>query len=245
MMKKIDRKLILAVLFVSIVTLGLVWLIFFVQIPKIRETAEVVQKEKLDSFIRQEKGDKIFKLKKELAGIEDQREKMEAVFLEKNEAVPFFRALEKAASDTSCQIKVEAADLNKVKLDQLKPKPGNAAADEEEGVKKKPNSENKDQSGESAKADEISKLKVHPAFNLEVTGSFSSIMNFLEGMENLPYFVRVLTLDLSAGKVSSQTGSSGTGALSAGTQTAGGGSQAQDKTVKFSLLVIIYSRGTK
>jgi len=165
--------------------------------------------------------------------------------LEKNEMVPFFRALEKVTSDASCQLKVEAADLNKVKLDQSKPKPGSTATDEEEGVKKKPNSENKDQSGESAKADEISKLKVHPAFNLEVIGSFSSIMNFLEGMENLPYFVRILTLDLSAGKVNSQTGSSGTGVLSAGTQTASSDFQAQDKTVKFSLLVIIYSRGTK
>ena len=52
-----------------------------------------VQKEKLDSFVRQEKGDKIFKLKKELADIEDQKEKMETVFLEKNEAVPQFDAM--------------------------------------------------------------------------------------------------------------------------------------------------------
>jgi len=241
-----DRKVILAISFVSIVTLGLVWLIFFFQIPKIKEISEAVQKEKLDSFVRQEKGDKIFKLKKELVDIEDQKNKMDAVFLEKDKAVPFFRSLEEVAGNAPCQIKVEAADLSKVKFSQSKSQSASTATEEEEEVKKKPASENKDQSSESAKADEIAKLKIHPAFNLEATGSFSSIMNFLEGMENLPYFVRVLTLDISVGKAASQAGGAETGTLAAGAQTTSSdSSQSQGKIVKLDLLVIIYGSGAK
>ncbi|MDI6778075.1 MAG: hypothetical protein QMD77_02690 [Patescibacteria group bacterium] len=243
-MKNINRKVIIAISFVSVLALGLVWLGFFLQIPKVKELSEAIQKEKLDSFVRQEKASKIFKLKKELADIEDQKMEMEAVFSEKNEAVPFLRVLEKAAGDASCQIKVEAADLSKVKFTQQKPS-AKAADEEDEATGKKQNSAEKNKSDESAKTDEIAKLKIHPAFNVEASGSFSSVMDFLGKMENLPYFVRVLILDFSTGKTSGQSGTANAGTLAAGGQAASGNSENQGKNVKLNLLFIVYSNEKK
>jgi hypothetical protein len=65
-------------------------------------------------------------------------------------------------------------------------------------------------------------------------------------MENLPYFVRVLTLDISVGKAASQAGGAETGTLAAGAQTTSSdSSQSQGKIVKLDLLVIIYGSGAK
>lgn len=238
-MNGINRKVIIAVSFVLVLAVGLFWLGFFVQIPKVREMSEAIQKEKLDSFVRQEKAEKIFKLKKELADIEVQKKEMEVVFVKKEEAVPFLRSLEKAAADASSEIKVEAADLSKVKFTQQK-----AAAktedDEDEKTEKKQEAADKAKSEESAKADEIAKLKAYPAFNIEATGSFSSVIDFLGKIENLPYFIRILTFEMSAEKKSAQAGNPGAGAFAAGGQSAAGTQESQGKKVKLMLLVIVY-----
>lgn len=246
-MKKINRKVILAISLVGVLVLGLIWIVFFLQVPRIKYLSEAIQKEKLNSFVRQEKGSKIFKLKKDISDIEEQKKEMEAVFLPKNEAVPFLRALEQAAGVSSCQIKVEAADLSKVKFSQQKTsaKTVDETDEEETTSKTTSNSGDKGQPSETAKADEIAKLKIHPSFNIEVSGSFPSTMNFLEKMENLSYFVRVLTLDISEEKKNNQSGSSNVGTLSLGSQAGSSGPESPGKTVKMSLLVIIYSNEKK
>ncbi len=247
-MDKMNKKIILTILFVAIVLIGLFWFVFFFQIPGIAGTAEAIQKEKLDSFVRKEKEDKLFKLKKELVGIEDQEKEMEGAFIPKNEAVPFFRALEKAAADASCQIKVQAADLNKVKFSTAKQTAGAGADDEETATKKQStgSANQANQTGEAAKADELAKLKAYPAFNVEVVGSFASIMDFLKKMENLPYFARVLMFDLTpAEKTNSQAAAAGSGSLATAGGAPGNNPQVQEKSVKLSLLIIVYTNEQK
>jgi hypothetical protein len=245
-MGKINKKIILAVLLSSVFVLGAAWFVFFVQIPKIKETADAIQKEKLDSFVRQQKSDKIYKLKKDLSDIESQKDEMDATFIKKNESVPFFRALEKIAEESGCQIKIGVADLAKVKFSTVKK--ATPAVDEESDTETAPkaaDSSGKAQADEAAKADDLAKLKNYPAFNIETTGSSSSVLSFLGKMENIPYFVRVLTLNLASEKAGSGAVSLGAGTLSAGGQTAQSNAQKDDKNVKMSLLVIVYSNDKK
>lgn len=66
-------------------------------------------------------------------------------------------------------------------------------------------------------------------------------MDFLVKMENLPYFVRILTLDFSAEKTNGQSGTANAGTLAAGGQATGVNPENQGKNVKLNLLVIVYS----
>jgi hypothetical protein len=43
----------------------------------------------------------------------------------------------------------------------------------------------------------LSAFKDYPAFSVEVSGHFSSVVDFFEKLENMPYFVRPLIVDIS------------------------------------------------
>src|SRR4030043_495584 len=123
-----------------------------------------------------------------------------------------FFFLEKIAGDTSCSIKIEPADISKVKFEKVTQTKKVQEEDDLESIK------NKQQTPEEKKADELAPLKNLPTFSIEVTGHFASLVDFLEKLENIPYFVRPLIVDISSGK-KNEAGTSGGGVLATGSHT--------------------------
>lgn len=205
-----DKKIFITISISTTVILAFLWFVFFFQGGRIKKSAEAYQKEKLNYYVLQEKKNKLLQLKKDMSDLEIQKERLETAFVKKDELVPIIRLLEKAAEDSSCAISIEPADLNKLKFEQTKKtQKKEVEAEEEDSAKKK------DQAEESKK-DELAALKNYPVFNISVSGSFPSLIDFLEKMENLPYFIRPLIIDAKEEDKKNNPSLSAAGASSAG-----------------------------
>jgi Tfp pilus assembly protein PilO len=224
----------------AIVIAALTWFVFFYQTGLLAEMTDAVQKEKLDSFVKQEKSDKIFKLKKEFDEIDVQKKEMDGMLPAKDNMVPVLRFLEKISSDATCSIKVEAVDISKLKIGPVAKTTKKQAQDEEDDTKTKNSAASQKKTEDQAKQDDLAKVKKFPAFNLTVIGRYSALVDFLTKMENLPFFIRVLTIDVApAEKEKQQQAAAGT--LASGGSAAGGEEGPGSKEVKMSLLVVIYT----
>jgi len=237
MFKNIDKKMIIIGLALVFLILGLAWLILFWQSQKIRELSENYQKEKLNSFVLQEKRDRLAQLKKEIVNLEEGKSSLSAMFIKKDQALPLLEALERVAVTSYCQIVVDPADISKIKFQQTAPAPKNTSDDE---TAAKPNNQTNDQSAKPKAPDEIAQLKNFPAFTLTVTGSYSGLVDFLSQMENLPYFIRPLTFDVipvvknqsqPQSVVAQPAGDTGSGPLP---------ENPEEKTVKATINIVIY-----
>ena len=71
----------MAVLFAG----ALIWLAFFLQLGKIREMSDNIQKEQLDSLVRQERSQKILEMGKELGDVEKSKNDMSAMLVDKEQ----------------------------------------------------------------------------------------------------------------------------------------------------------------
>src|SRR4030043_525007 len=94
-----NKKIIISLSATTFVVLMLAWLVIFLLGGKVKGDFENYQKEKLISFVLEEKRDKILQLKRELPNLEEERNILDSMLIKKDEAVPFLRALEKVASD--------------------------------------------------------------------------------------------------------------------------------------------------
>jgi hypothetical protein len=242
--KKEEKKnIILTIVLLAMIILALTWFTFFYQVAKISKMSEDVQKEKLDSYVQQEKSDKIFKLKKELIDVEGRKKEMDAMLPDKDNVVPILRSLESIAAETSNSITVSAADLSKIKIGQTKK---TSVAAESDDTAKKSATDQSEGAKDQVKQDDLAKLKDYPAFNMEIIGTFPAVTDFIYKMENLPYFIRVITLDASpyekpARRSSVDEGSSSENSVAAGSNE----DKLGDKGVKLSLLVVIYINDKK
>ncbi|MDD5489895.1 MAG: hypothetical protein PHP25_04430, partial [Candidatus Moranbacteria bacterium] len=99
MPKKPDKKIILFFFATALVVAVLVWLVIFFLGDKVRQSFENYQKEKLNSFVLEEKRNKILKLEKELPDLEEEKNNLNAMLVKKDAALPFLRTLEKVAGD--------------------------------------------------------------------------------------------------------------------------------------------------
>ena len=148
------------------------------------------------------------------------------------------RALEEAAANASCQIKVEPADISKIKFEKKaagatkKPETDDLDTAQKDDQEKVPGEKNK-------KEDELASLKDYPAFSVEITGRFASIVDFFEKFENMPYFIRPLVVDISSGERNSSTAVSA-GALSAGNQISPENENSDEKNIKMKMTFVIY-----
>jgi hypothetical protein len=242
--KSEKKNIILAIVLSAIIISALVWFTFFYQVGKISKMSEDVQKEKLDSFVQQEKSDKIFKLKKELVDVDGRKKEMEAMLPEKDNVVPILRSLESIAADTSNSITISAADLRKIKFTQDKKA---SATSEGDDTTKKSAATQSEGAEVKAKPDDLEKLKNYPAFDMEIIGTFPAVTDFMSEMENLPFFIRVLKLD-AVPYVKPARKSSASEATSSDGSAAANPVQDElmgDVGVKLSLLVVIYINDKK
>ncbi|OGI26979.1 MAG: hypothetical protein A2359_04460 [Candidatus Moranbacteria bacterium RIFOXYB1_FULL_43_19] len=238
MQPKSDKKIIVAVLVTIFVVLILSWLVIFLLGSKTRDSFENFQKEKLNSFVLEEKRNKILKLKREFSDLEDERNSLDSMLIKKDMAVPFLRALEKVAGDTSCQIKIEPADINKIRFEkkvsspaQKKEEDDSASADEKD--------EAKDSEAKNKKVDDLAPLRSFPTFSVEVTGRFSPMVDFFEKIENMSYFVHPLVIDISADD-KKNTAAANAGALPTGIPALTGDENLEGKILKMTMTFVVY-----
>lgn len=234
MRRPTNKKIIYWVLAVSFIVLFLFWFVFFFQIPRVRELSELNEKEKLNTLVLRRKMEELSKLKNEISDLESEKKKFEALFIRENEAVPLLRLLEKIAAETNCVIRINPLDISKIKFE--KAAKSEKSQDAEEEIKKpKPQEVNQ----VKEQQDDLAPLKKYPAFSVETEGTYGSAVSFLKKMENLPYFIRVLILDIAPMEKASQL-SSGSGVLQTSSQQKGGDQPSGDKNVKMSITFVVY-----
>lgn len=245
MARKTDKKIIitLALVLLSVAALG--WFAFFYETKQIRDTAETIQKKKLESLVLQEKRDKILKLKKDLKDIEGYKSEMDKMLIGKDDAVIFLRSIEGIAFDTSNSIKIESADLSKLKMGQSKS--AGSSSNEEDAAKglTKDQQIAADLAAEKEKQKQSDQLKAKLGFTIELTGTYPTIVDFLDKMENLPYFISVYNMDLTGPDKLNQPTASAGGVLSAENPIAGQGAPAENKNIKMTTLVIVNTNDGK
>lgn len=241
MRRPMNKKIIYWVLAVSFIVLFLFWFVFFFQISRVRELSELNEKEKLNTLVLRKKMEELSKLKNEISNLENEKKKFEALFLKENEAVPLLRLLEKIAAETNCVIRISPFDISKIKFEKKAPSvPNDQSEDDLAALKQK----NQGQASEekNKQEDDLAPLKKYPAFSVEVEGAHGSTVSFLKKMENLPYFIRVLILDIAPMEKASQSSSSGSGVLQTSSQQKGGDQPSGDKNVKMSITLVVYAQ---
>jgi lipopolysaccharide export LptBFGC system permease protein LptF len=212
MFKAPNKKILVACLILAVIIVALAYLAFFWETGKIEKMSEDYQKEKLNSYVVQEKKNRLTKLNKEIADLNKNVNNLSAMFVNKDDALPLLKNLENAAAASECKIVIQPADLSKIKFTSTANQPKQTSEEDDTTVKQK-NSDASD-SPKSAKPDEMATLKNYPAFSIQVTGTYASTIDYMSKMENLPYFIRPLTIDMAPEDISKRTGNTaGSGTL--------------------------------
>ncbi|MFA5871830.1 MAG: hypothetical protein WC858_03820 [Parcubacteria group bacterium] len=229
-----DKKILLIIIAIIVVLASLGWLTFFYQAKKIRDTAAGIQKEKLDWQVQKEKSQKISQLKKSLGDLETHKNDMEGFYADKNNALPLIKSLEAIAGETGNEITITVADLSKLASAQKKTVPKDS--DEDAATAKKDSAATKDSNTKSTAS--AQNFKNNLGFNLELSGTYPQLVNFLIKMENLPYFVRIYNYSVDAfikNKPSSSSNQSSNSGAS--------GEIPEGKLVKSNILIMVYTNG--
>jgi hypothetical protein len=242
MPKKIDKKIFLLVSLAVLFAGALIWLAFFLQLASVRQVSDNIQKEQLDSLVRQERSKKILQIGKELGDVEKQKQDMNAMLLDKDNAVPFLEVLENISSATGNQIKINVTDLSKIKVQAAK-----------SPVVQEPNAESTADIQKEDQAQKATKSKTSVpdysnqlGFSIEVTGDYDALVDFFTKLENLPYFVKVYNFQIvpAAKKQASQSAGSGVAQASdAGNQPTG--TEEENKDLKSTITIGVYTNATK
>ncbi len=231
MLKSLDKKAFLLLLAVIALSGFLIWLAFFWQMEKIKKISDDIQKEQLDYLVRQERKQKVVELGKELGDISAREKEMKAMFIDKENAVPFLELVENSAYSTGNQIKINVADLSKVAVQAVK-KTLSQNENEDEDSKKSAskNTQSKEKSSsQSSKPDFSNQL----GFSIEITGDFGSFVDFLTKLENMPYFVKVYNFQITPA------------AKDQVAQQPENQPDEANKNLKAALVVGVYTNGTK
>ncbi|MFA5926293.1 MAG: hypothetical protein WC831_05195 [Parcubacteria group bacterium] len=236
MAKKTDKRIILASSITFLIVAFFGWFSFFHETNKVKEITETIEEKKLESTVAQEKRDKIIVLKKELSDMELYNNEMKKMLMNKNDAVPFLRSLEKIAADTSNSIKIEATDLSKLKIKQGK---GSELDEDETGkVLTKEEQVAADVAAEKAKEEGAGNMKNSLGFTLELAGTFPATVDFIDKMENLPYFIGIYNMDISSTVKEKKMAASG-GVLAAGGPITNPEDSQGNKNVKMTMIIIV------
>jgi len=208
MKNSFNRKIFLAVAVILAVAGGLVWAAFFWQFERLKAISENIQKEQLDSQVRAERNQKVIELGKELGDVELRSKEMEAMLVDKENAVPFLKFIEDIANQTGNSVKISVVDLAKIKTAQKKP----AVVQETEPESKK-DLQKEEQAQKSAPAKEQKPdFSGQLGFSVELTGECRSVLDFFAKFENMPYFARVFSFKLSPAAKTQSVPAAGSGA---------------------------------
>jgi hypothetical protein len=238
MPKKIDKKIFFLAAAAMLLAGSLIWMAFFLQLGKIMEMSDNIQKEQLDSLIRQQRSQKILEMGKELGDVEKNKNDMSAMFVNKDDAVPFLKALEDIASATGNEIKISVVDLSKMK--SLAAKKVATQESDEESTK---DVQKEDQAQKAAQAkNKAPDFSKQLGFSVELIGGYGSLVDFFTKLENLPYFAQVYNFQI-APIVAHQAGG-----VSATNQALGDQSietEGEIKNIKSTITIGVYTDGTK
>lgn len=219
---------------------GLIWFAFWVQFEKIKTISDDIQKEQLDSQVRQQRSQQVLELGKELGNVEANQQAMKAMLVDKEDAVPFLRAVESVAAATGNTIKISVTDLSKIKFQSAKaPVAQESEAESTKDVQKEDQAQ-KAATPQASKPDFSGQL----GFSIELTGNYRSFVDFLTKVENLPYFVRVYTFQAASAKTQTSQ-PAGSGAVQAPAQGAQAPLPEENKNIKTTLVVGVYTNEAK
>jgi len=233
-MKRIfDKKICFIVAAVVFLAAGLIWLSFWWQLGKIEELSDDIQKEQLDSLVKQERSQKILELGKELEGIETREKEMKAMLVDKENAVPFLELLEGTAGETGNSIKISVVDLAKIKSQTAK-KPAVAEADAESA--KDLQKETQEQKAAKAK-EKAPDFSNQLGFSVELSGRYGAFLDFLTKLENFPYFVRVYSFQMNPAPKVQATQAAGVSADQPNL------TNAENKNIKSTITIGVYTNG--
>jgi hypothetical protein len=242
MPKKIDKKICflaaVAVLFAG----ALIWLAIFVQLGKIREMSDNIQKEQLDSLVRQERSQKILEMGKELGDVEKNKNDMGAMLVDKNNAVPFLKMLENIAVETGNEIKISVTDLSKMKSQAVQvPVVQESDASSAKDIQQEDQAQKAAQA-KNSKPDFSNQL----GFSIELTGRYGSLVDFFTKLENLPYFAQVYNFQIAPVAKSQTAQAAGSGVAStSGVPSQPVGAEGENKNLKSTITIGVYTNGTK
>lgn len=236
--KKICLLAAVAVLFAGV----LIWLAFFLQLGQIREVSDNIQKEQLDSLVRQQRSQRILEMGKELGDVEKNKNDMSAMFVNKDDAVPFLKMLETIAAATGNEIKINVMDLSKMKSQTSKK--GVVQESDAESTKdvQKEEQAQKAVQAKNSKLDFSNQL----GFSVELAGRYDSLVDFFTKLENLPYFAQVYNFQIVpiVGHKAAQAAGSGVApASNAGDQPVG--AEGENKNIKSTITIGVYTNGAK
>jgi hypothetical protein len=238
MPKKIDKKICLLVAIALLFAGALIWLAFFVQLGKVREVSDNIQKEQLDSLVREQRSKKILEMGKELGDVEKNKDDMSDMLINKDNAVPFLKTLESVAATTGNEIKINVVDLSKIKSQMQKKTV--AQESDAESVKdvQKEDQDQKAAQSQKGKLDFSNQL----GFSIELVGRYGSLVDFFTKLENLPYFAQVYNFQITPILVrQARNGSAQTPVQ--GDQLAGAEEEA--KNIKSTITIGVYANGAK
>jgi hypothetical protein len=241
MPSKVDKKLWLLIA-ISVLLMGFfIWLAFGWQLENIKSNSDKIQEEQLSSEVSQERKQKIMELGKELEDIESNANQMNAMLINKNNAVPFLKVLEKIAGDTNNSIKISVVDISKV-VSQTVKKPVVQESDSDSAKTAQEDSQTQSKSpAQTVKQDFSNQL----GFSLEVEGSFTSAVDFFTKLENIPYFFQIYNFKILPSE--SQLSQTAGGGVTQNTNLAGQSSQniENEKKIKSVITIGVYTNGTK
>src|SRR4030066_2431585 len=106
MLIKIGKKIYFMAIVSVLLAGALIWLAFFFQLGKISETADNIQKEQLDSLVREQRSQKILEMRKDLGDVEKNQKEMSDMLVDKDDAVPFLAEMENIARASGASIKI-------------------------------------------------------------------------------------------------------------------------------------------
>jgi len=232
MLKNFDKKIFFVIIASVFLAGGLIWLAFFWQFGKIKTISDDIQKEQLDSFVREERSQKILELGKELGDVEVQKKEMEAMLLEKENAVPFLKILEEIATETNNAIKISVTDLSKITSQSAK-KPVVPPSDTESksDLQKESQAQKSDQP-KNAPPDFSNQL----GFSVELTGEYGPFLDFLTKLENLPYFVRIYNFQIAPAPKTPTASAS---------ENQSAGAVGGNKNIQSTMIIGVYTNGKK
>jgi hypothetical protein len=84
-----NKKIIIAVFAATLIVLASGWLVIFFLGNKMKASFEKYQKEKLNSFVLEEKRNKILKLERDLPDLEKEKNSLEEMLAKKDASLPF------------------------------------------------------------------------------------------------------------------------------------------------------------
>lgn len=169
-----QREILIVVAYVGFV-FALVYIVIFPLLGKIGDVSDAIQKDILNQEIVKQRLNEIPKMQEQFGLLEKNEEILDVLF-EKNNAVQLIEKLEKVAQETQNQISITMQEQVNTQKNTLKV-------------------EKKNERGENVIVASLPSEN-YLQMKIAVEGSYGSIVNFIDSLENLEYYCDILSLQI-------------------------------------------------